>query len=141
MDIPRLRLAAMKSPHYARDELLLARDELVRWLEDHPAPGALRDRVELDLVDARQRLADNDLMAADFYVTVGSPAGVRFHALRALGDARLAGNGDQVAEAEALLAAAVDIPAPVPVEIEDEETGPADIFDPTRSAGPDGGRP
>ena len=131
-DIPRLRLAAMKSPHYGRDELLRARDELLRWLEDHPASNDLRANVERNLVDARQRLADNDLKAADFYRTVGSPAGIRFHALRALGDARLAGNEQQVEEAEALLASAVDIPDPVPVDIEDDaepsEQGPRDVF-------------
>jgi hypothetical protein len=115
--IPRLRLAAMKRPDYARDSLLQARDELVRWLASHPT-HELRPDVERMLVDARQRLADNDLIVARFYLVIESAAGVRFHALRAEGEARLAGNLDQVAEAADLLARAIDIPSRVEVEQE-----------------------
>jgi len=114
-DIPRLRLAALRRPDVARDNLLQARDELVRWLSSHPGHPLTPD-VERHLVDARQRLADNDLTVARFYLTTASAQGVRFHALRAEAEARLAGNPEQVAEAEALLAKAVTIPAPVPVE-------------------------
>ncbi len=114
-DIPRLRLASLRRPDVARDTLLQARDELVRWLGSHPG-HPLSAEVERHLVDARQRLADNDLTVARFYLTTGSAPGVRFHALRAEGEARLAGNPEQVAEAEELLAKAVAIPAPVQVE-------------------------
>jgi outer membrane protein assembly factor BamD (BamD/ComL family) len=117
--IPRLRLASMKRPDYARDNLLLARDELVRWLGSHPT-HELRPEVERMLVDARQRLADNDLIVARFYLEVESAAGVRLHALRAEAEARLAGNLDQVAEAADLLARAIDIPGRVEVEPETE---------------------
>lgn len=112
--IPRLRLAAMDRPDYARDNLLLARDELVRWLATY-VNDAQRPEVERLLVDARQRLADNDLMTARFYWKVHSAAGVRFHALRAQAEARLAGNLEQVAEADGWLARAVDMPGLVPV--------------------------
>jgi hypothetical protein len=117
--IPRLRLASMKRPDYARDNLVQARDELVRWLGSHPT-HELRPEVERMLVDARQRLADNDLIVARFYLEVESAAGVRLHALRAEAEARLAGNLDQVAEAEDLLARAIDIPSRVEVEPDGE---------------------
>lgn len=116
--IPHLRLASSDRPDYARDTLVLAHDELTRWLAAHP-DGEGHAAVERDLVDARQRLADNDLITARFYATVGSRAGVRFHALRAESVARLAGNVEQVEEAQALLAKALTIPARVEVE----ETG------------------
>lgn len=121
--IPRLRLTSMDRPDYARDTLLAARDELLRWLTNHPN-DASRPDVERMLVDARQRLADNDLITARFYRTVDSPAGVRFHALRAEAEARLAGNVDQVREAEALLAGAIEVPTRVEVEESDREPRP-----------------
>ncbi|MEZ6018002.1 MAG: hypothetical protein R3F49_23055 [Planctomycetota bacterium] len=115
--IPRLRLRSLDRPDYARDTLQRTRVELESWLEVHP-DHELRPDVELMLVDARQRLADNDLFAARFYAKVDSAAGIRFHALRAEEEARRAGNLEQVAEAEALLAQAIAIPAKVQVERE-----------------------
>lgn len=117
--IPRLRLASMKRPDYARDTLLQARNELMQWLVSHPTDEQ-RPEIERLLVDARQRLADNDLIVARFYLTVGSAAGVRLHALRADAEARLAGNTDQVREAQELLAQAVHVPSRVEVEPDGE---------------------
>jgi len=134
--IPRLRLASMKRPDYARDNLLMARDELVRWLASHPT-HELRPEVERLLVDARQRLADNDLIVARFYLVVESAAGVRLHALRAEAEARLAGNLDQVAEAEDLLARAIVMPTRVEVEPE-IEPGTAPGSEPGSVLQPDG---
>lgn len=100
--IPHLRLCAILSPEHDRHGLLTARDELERWLADHPGHPLEAD-VRLDLTDAEQRLADNDLIVARFYRTVKNRAGAEYHARRAVEEARAGGDADQIAEAEELL--------------------------------------
>ena len=55
---------------------------------------------------------------------------MRQHAVRALEEARLAGNAQQIAEAEELIAQAVDVPAPVPVRTDGDARTlpPRDLF-------------
>lgn len=100
--IPRLRLAVLGSPQHDRREMQLARDECEQWLASyvgHP----LTPQVEFVRTDAIQRLADNDLIVADFYKTVGGMEGAEYHARRALREARDIGNEAQILEAEQLL--------------------------------------
>ena len=106
--IPRLRLAALKSPEYDRSELLQARHELEDWLRAF-AGHELEGRVRLDLADCLRRLADNDLIVARFYRTVRNDYGAQRHAQRALEEARAAQDEGRAHEAESFLAR---LPAP-----------------------------
>ena len=99
-----LRLQALASPEYDRNELQRARGELEGWLERH-AGHPLQQDVERDLTDCVQRLADSDLSIARFYKKVKNPQGAIFHARRALVEARSVGNEGQADEASAMLAA------------------------------------
>lgn len=100
--IPHLRLAALESPEYDRNGLLVARREIERWLLTHDDPELIEE-VEFDLLDAIRRLSDSDLMIARFYREVDSLHGAEDHARRGLMEARAGGDPDQIAEAEALL--------------------------------------
>lgn len=100
--IPRLRLARLSSPEYDRVLMQTAREELEIWLGNYPM-HASRPAVETLLHDALGRLADNDLLVARFYRTVGNPTGAEYHARRALSIAQEAQNPDQVEEARKLL--------------------------------------
>ena len=106
--IPNLRLEFLKSPEYDRSLLELARDELEAWLVEFEALAAdepeLFEQVQLDLVDAWQRLADSDLAIARFYITVGNRFGAELHTQRAIREATAAGDEEQLEEARALLA-------------------------------------
>ena len=100
--IPRLRLAVLGSPEHDRREMELARNECEQWLANyrgHP----LTPQVESVRTDAIQRLADNDLIVAKFYQTVGGLEGAEYHARRALREARDGGDEAQIREAEQLL--------------------------------------
>jgi len=100
--IPHLRLASIESPEYDRKALLQARDDLSKWLRDfagHPATDLARH----DLLDAWVRLAESDLGIADFHVTIGNDIGARYHAKRALEEARAAGDENRQARARAIL--------------------------------------
>ena len=100
--IPRLRLARLSSPEYDRASMQTARDELELWLGNFPVHPS-RPIVESLLYDALGRLADNDLVVARFYRTVGNPTGAEFHARRALATAREARNPAQAEEARELI--------------------------------------
>ena len=113
--IPSLRLDSLGSPEYDRTVMQRARTELERWLDDYSAaveagsvPRELLEQVERDLVDSLQRLADNDMYVARFYAKVESPYGARLHARRSVELAKDAGDPQQIAEAEALLAAVIE---------------------------------
>jgi outer membrane protein assembly factor BamD (BamD/ComL family) len=93
--IPHLRLMALKSPEYDRSVMLTARKELEDWLRSY-AGHEFEERVQLDLADCLRRLCDNDLIIADFYATVGSEVGARFHRERALDEARAAGDEERM---------------------------------------------
>ncbi|MEM8713747.1 MAG: hypothetical protein AAGG01_22625, partial [Planctomycetota bacterium] len=140
-EIPRLRLADLDGPAYDRDAMLLSLSELEAWIQSHPQ-HALRPEVDRTLVDCLQRLADNDLIVAEFYSTVKSRNGARQHAERALEFAKRAGNPEQEAEVRAFLASVdeieqVDAPLIVPEGLPDAFqgdsglgiTGPAGLSD------------
>lgn len=105
--IPRLRLARLTSPEYDRALMQTAREELEIWLGNYPIHPS-RPAVETLLHDALGRLADNDLVVARFYRTVGNPSGAEYHARRALSIAQEAQNSGQMEEARKLLEESVD---------------------------------
>lgn len=120
--IPRLRLADLDGPEYARDELELALEELELWIERY-GQHELRSQVDRTLVDCLQRLADNDLVVAKFYARVSNPAGARQHGARGLDFARRARNEEQEAEILAFLESVdeierVDAPRVLPADID-----------------------
>ena len=100
--IPHLLLASIESPEYDRNALLDARRDLERWLRDY-AGHELTDEVRYDLTDALVRLTISDLGIADFYATVEVDSGTRYHAKRALEEARLAGDEKRMARAQRML--------------------------------------
>lgn len=106
--IPRLRLDDLDGPEYGRDELETALDELDLWLERYRG-HELQPDIERARVDCLQRLADNDLVVANFYARVSSPEGARQHAERGLEFALLAGNEEQQAEIREFLAGVDEI--------------------------------
>jgi TolA-binding protein len=108
--IPELRLRLLRSPEYDRGTLLKAEDELKRWLRSY-ADNPLAAQVGVQLGDCLRRLCDSDLAIADFYRTVENDFGARFHAQRAVEEARGAGDEPRVRRAQALVDA---LPAPDP---------------------------
>lgn len=138
--IPRLRLADLDGPEYGRDQMLVALDELEHWVEVygiHP----LRPEVDRTRVDCLQRLADNDLVVAEFYRTVRSPEGARQHASRALEFAQLAGNPQQLAEIRGFLESVDEIErVDAPIIVRDTDPGdvvgrgPTDVSAPAQLA-------
>lgn len=101
--VPRLRLAALRSPEYDRSELLRARHEFEDWLRAF-AGHELEARVRLDLADCLRRLSDNDLIVARFYRTVRNDYGAHWHAQRALEEARAAQDAARTRAAETFVA-------------------------------------
>ncbi|MFN0245167.1 MAG: tetratricopeptide repeat protein [Planctomycetota bacterium] len=105
--IPRFRLSSIDSPEYDRGALDRARRELEAWLRNWPSrpgvPPELEARVRLDLADSLRRLADSDRGIASFYVRVGNEVGAKWHAHRAVMEARQAGDAERVEEAEEIL--------------------------------------
>ena len=106
--IPHLRLRSVKSPEYDRKQLIRARAELEAW--DHEDPD-LKHQVAVDLNDCLRRLTESDLGIARFYRRVKIPAGVEFHAERALETARLADDEGREKQAQKMLD---DLPVRVP---------------------------
>ncbi|MFT7668712.1 MAG: hypothetical protein ACI8X5_001410 [Planctomycetota bacterium] len=100
--IPHLLLASIESPEYDRNALIQARKDLGSWLGSYPG-HELTGQVREDLTDALVRLTISDLGIADFYQTVGVAEGARFHASRALSQARLAGDEKRTNKAQAVL--------------------------------------
>jgi hypothetical protein len=109
--IPELRLKLLRSPEYDRGTLLKAEQELKHWLDNHPAQHELAGRVGVQLGDCLRRLCDSDLSIADFYRTVHDPYGERFHAQRAVDEARQAGDEQRAQRAQAVVDA---LPPPDP---------------------------
>ncbi len=101
--IPYLRLARVTRAAYDRSAFRRARAELERWLERHAGHELEPDVVEL-LEECSERLVDNDIVVARFYVTISNAFGARYHAERGLVEARLLGDAERVAACEALLA-------------------------------------
>ena len=127
--IPRLRLADLDGPEYARDELVQALSELELWIQTY-RQHELRPEVDRTLVDCLQRLADNDLVVAEFYARVKNPTGARQHAARGLEFARRSGNEEQEAEFLAFLESVdeierVDAPRVLPTDLD-----VPDVFNP-----------
>jgi len=100
--IPRMRLLAIQSPEYDRAQLVQARVELDTWLERHAASD-LEPSVRIDLADCLRRLVESDLSIARFYRRIGQSFGARFHAQRAVEEARRSGDEALVARASTLL--------------------------------------
>lgn len=106
--VPRMRLAGLESPEYDRRELVRARSELEQWLQIH-AGQPQEEEVRRDYGDCLRRLVLSDHGIARFYMRIGRPFGAQFHAQRSLDVARLTGDGELVAECEALLVRANDL--------------------------------
>lgn len=100
--IPHLLLASIESPEYDRNALLTAREGLERWLRDFSGHELTED-VRFDLADALVRLTVSDLDIAEFYEIIDNDPGVRYHASRALEEARLAGADALEAKAQRFL--------------------------------------
>jgi outer membrane protein assembly factor BamD (BamD/ComL family) len=100
--IPHLRLMIHGDPKYDRATLVQAHGELQDWLNEYRAHES-ESAVRSDMVDATRRLADSDLILAQFYATLGSAEGVQLHARRALAEAREGGDPSQVQKADELL--------------------------------------
>lgn len=98
--VPRLRLASIKSPEYDRGQITKARFELEQWLSTYAGKSDLEEGVRVDLGDALRRLSDNDLIVSRYYHRIDSAQGARFHATRAIEEARDAGDPERVAAAE-----------------------------------------
>ncbi|MHC4262412.1 MAG: tetratricopeptide repeat protein [Planctomycetota bacterium] len=105
--VPQLRLDRLLRLDYDRQDLLLARDGFERWLERHGSrPEVTADlvaEVERDLAETYRRLAESDLLVADFYQRVDEPIGQQLHAERARGLARQAGSEELERRAIALI--------------------------------------
>jgi outer membrane protein assembly factor BamD (BamD/ComL family) len=100
--IPHLRLASIASPEYDRSALLRAQQEIEEWLRNFPG-NELEPKVRTDLADCLRRLSDSDMAIAGFYGRVNNPTGVRWHARRAVDEARQAGDEGRAKTAEAFL--------------------------------------
>ncbi len=110
--VPRLRLAALRSPEYDRSEMLRAKHELEEWLRAY-SDHELAPIVRLHLADGLRRLSDNDLIVARFYRTVDNAYGARRHAERALEEARVAQDTERERAAEEFVAG-LPPPSPLP---------------------------
>lgn len=108
--IPQMRLDSLLSPEYDRQALAQARVELIDWLQTFPGE-ALAAQARRDLVDCNMRLYESDMGISRFYAKVESPWGARFHALRAIDEAREAGDAEREAEARDWLASLPPAPA------------------------------
>jgi len=100
--IPELRLRLLRSPEMDRGTLLKAEDELKRWLKAYPN-HELAQHVGVQLGDCLRRLCDSDLSIAGFYRTVKNDFSTRFHAQRAVEEARGAGDEARAQRAQALV--------------------------------------
>jgi tetratricopeptide (TPR) repeat protein len=109
--IPELRLRLLRSPEMDRGTLLKAKEELERWLDTHPPEHELAAHVGVQLGDCLRRLCDSDLSIAGYYVTIDNPFGARFHARRAIEEARDAGDAERMSRAQAMVDA---LPPPEP---------------------------
>ena len=69
--------------------------ELEAWLERHP-DDELAAAVERLLRVTRERLVDNDIYVARFYEEIENAMGVRYHAERALAEARALSDAERV---------------------------------------------
>jgi len=108
--IPELRLRLLRSPEMDRGTLLKAEEELKHWLTGHPE-HELAAHVGVQLGDCLRRLCDSDLSIAGYYRTIENPFSARFHAQRAIEEAREAGDPERMARAQALVDA---LPPPDP---------------------------
>jgi hypothetical protein len=123
--VPHMRLESITSPEYDRAAIAKARTELQEWLLAYSGSkelaqtgnADLEQQVRVELGDALRRLSDNDLIVSRFYDRVDVPYGARYHAERAIEEAREAGDEGRVAEAQAWLAElppAAEAPGAVP---------------------------
>ena len=102
--IPELRLRLLRSPEMDRGTLLKAEEEFKLWLKTYPE-HELAAHVGVQLGDCLRRLCDSDLAIAGYYRTIENPFSVRFHARRAIEEAREAGDPERIARAQAMIAA------------------------------------
>jgi outer membrane protein assembly factor BamD (BamD/ComL family) len=101
-EIPHLRLLSIQSPEYDRGAILHAKQELEEWLRGYPGSD-LEPKVRMELVDCLRRLSDSDLAIAQFYDRVRNGQGARWHALRAVEEARAAGDEERAQRAGVFL--------------------------------------
>jgi tetratricopeptide (TPR) repeat protein len=114
--LPYLRMARVRRDDYDRGELLKAQGELAAWRTHYPNHELAGWVGELER-ECSTRLVHSDLYLAGFYRQTESVDGQRLHAERARALAQENGLGDEVAEAEAILASlppAQSEPAPTP---------------------------
>lgn len=100
--IPHLLLASIESPEYDRNALLMAREDLERWLRDYEG-HELVSEVRYDLTVSLLRLTASDLDIADFYETIKNDKGARFHAERAMEEAILTKDPELIARVQDVL--------------------------------------
>ena len=112
--IPQLRLESLLSPEYDRQALTQARTELIDWLQTFPT-NELGTQARADLVDCLVRLYESDLLISKFYARVDSPWGARFHAQRAIEEAREARDDARVAAAQQWLERLPPVPSDLPL--------------------------
>ena len=97
--VPKLRLRSIKSPEFDRTAILKAEIEFKEWLQMY-AGNALEPEVRLQLADCQRRLSDNDMIVSHFYERVGNPFGARYHATRAIEEARISGDEERAVAAQ-----------------------------------------
>ncbi len=68
------RLTGSAGPQYDRNDLLAARETLERSVKTHPRGVAIRE-ARADLAETLEKLAEAELVVADFYRDRGLPAG------------------------------------------------------------------
>lgn len=78
----RSRMMLSRGPEYARDDLLRAQGIFQRSLDTFPKGMRARD-VETDIAFVRERLAEYELLVADFYRNRGEPEGERIRLVNA----------------------------------------------------------
>lgn len=108
--VPHLRLGSIKSPEYDRGAIEKARLELQQWLASYAGKDELEEGVRIDLGDALRRLSDNDMIVSHFYDRVDDAYGARFHAERAIAEARDANDMRRTEAAEEWLGRLVPAP-------------------------------
>lgn len=102
LKIPELRMRQLKRVDYDRGGLVQARQELSTWLTRH-AGDALEPVARGLLLECMGRLAEHDMVVAQFYADVDRPYGAWQHAERALQEAEESGDGELVARVRTFL--------------------------------------
>ena len=99
--IPLLRLERLLRNDNDRNEVLRAREEAAAWLTRHPG-DELETDVRALLLKCSERLVENDLVTARYYLRIDESYGATLHAERAWKEAQLIGSSYLTGQAEAL---------------------------------------